>query len=123
MRAGQSDRQVNDMLDKIKEFLSSVWSLVTISVGAAIVTLLYMLRKKQDENNALKAKEQLHQADKQSALLDQQIEQKLKENAHIDNELKNVDEQTKSLEEKRKEALKKEKARSEDEVEEYWKNN
>lgn len=114
---------MKELLDKIKEFFQSAWSLVVVSGGALVVTLLYMLRKKQDENNALKTKDSLHEADKQTALLDQQIDQKREEVARIKGGLAASDEQLKAAERQHKANLDKEKSRPEDEVEEYWKNN
>jgi septal ring factor EnvC (AmiA/AmiB activator) len=114
---------MKNFLDKIKEFATSTWSLIAVSVGAVLLTLLHLLRKKQDENNALRAKDKLNEADKQSALLDQQVAQKQTENAQLQDERATTGQELDKLEQKRKESLKKEKARPDDEVEEYWKNN
>lgn len=114
---------MKEFMSKVKEFFDSVWSLVTLAIGALVVGLVYSLRKKQDENNALKAKEQLAEADKSSAILDHQIQEKTKENTQIESELASTRKQDAATEQQRKDAATKEKARSDDEVEEYWKNN
>lgn len=111
------------MWDKIKTAMKGFWEILILSLGAIAIGLAYMLRRKQDEVATLKAKDQLNEADKQSALLDKDIEQKQAENAASQSKIAEIDQQLVKLEEKQKTTKESEKTRPDDQVEDYWKNN
>ncbi len=111
------------MWDKVKQAMSGFWEILVISIGAIVVGLAYALRRKQDQVDLLKTKDQLHEADKQSALLDKDIEQKQKENTAAQQKIDSIDKQLSDLEQKQATTKESEKARPDDQVEDYWKNN
>lgn len=93
--------------------------IVSIIVGAFGI-LVYLLKSKQGDLNAEKAKNSLATADKTAALLDSDIKHLEEKKSGV---AKAIDEATTSgvqLASEKKKALKKEQARKPDEVEDYW---
>ena len=104
------------MWDKVKGFFGWIVAGIIGFVGI----LLYLLKRKDEQLDAEKAKNALSNIDKKSAILDNDIkhlEKTIKDNQNnIDNDNKKLD----TIKEEKENALDKERERQLENIEDYW---
>jgi septal ring factor EnvC (AmiA/AmiB activator) len=111
------------MWDKIKAFFSSVVGAIVLVLTAVVAILAYILSNKRKEVNALKAKIDLVETQKQADLLEVEIKQRMANKEALSKEVQELQRGLDSLEERRKQIASDEKNKNPDEVEDFWRNN
>lgn len=109
-------------MSKLKQFFSNLWINVSLVVIAVVGILVYFIKAKNREINALKTELELVETQKQADLLEVEIKEKLEEHELIQKEVDELEKLLVELDNKR-EKLKEEHAnKSATEIEEYWRN-
>lgn len=111
------------MLQKIKEFFSSVIGIIVVVFTGALAILAYVLSNKRKEVDALKAKVDLAETQKEADLIEVQIKERMNNKDSLDKEVKELQKGLDSLEEKRKQIATDEKNKNPEDVEDFWRNN
>lgn len=104
----------------LKEKLSSVGGYIAAGVMAVIGILIYLLKNKGKEINALKAQIDLADTQKKADLIDVQINQKLEQKDLLKKEQQELEKTAAQLAEKRKQLASEEANKTEEEAEDYW---
>lgn len=111
------------MIQKIKEFFSSVAGVIMLVLTGVAGVALYLLGNKRKEVNALKAKADLAETQKQADLVEVEIKEHIATKATLDKEVKELEKGLDALAEKRKTLPQEESKKTSDEVEDFWKKN
>lgn len=104
------------MVSKLKEW----GGYIAAGVMAVIGALVYLLKRKDEQLGAAKAKENLHQADKESAVIDTEVRYLEDSKKTTDKEIDKANTEVVDLQTEKQKALDKEKNRKPDQVEDYW---
>lgn len=104
------------MWTKTKEFFG--W--IVAGVVAIISVLVYMLKRKDEELDSAKARENLHEADKESAVIDTEVKHLEEDKKRTDSKIDKADTELEDLHIEKEKTKQKEKDRKPDEVEDYW---
>ena len=104
------------MLSKLKEW----GGYIVAGVVTIISVLVYMLKLKDERLDAAKAKENLHKADKESAIIDTEVKHLEENKKTTDKQIDKAHTQVVDLQTDKEKALEKEKNRKPDQVEDYW---
>lgn len=104
------------MWNKVKEF--SGW-IVALIVGL-FSALIYILKRKNEELDAAKAKNELAETDKKSAIIDNNIKHLEEDKKVTQQEIDKLDTKLDKLHSERDKALEEEKNKKPNEVEDYW---
>lgn len=107
-------------MEKIKSFFSATWGWIVLVVGAVMGILIYIIKAKQREINAVKAKIELADTQKKADLIEMEIKQRLDSTNLLDKEVKELNKSLTQLEDKRKEIATGEKGKTSDEIEDFW---
>lgn len=103
-------------MNKIKQ-----WGGYLLAGAISIIgIILVMLKLKDDELTAAKAKENLHEADKESAVIDTEVKRLEEDKKNTDKEIDKADTEVVDLQTDKEQALAREKNRKPDQVEDYW---
>jgi hypothetical protein len=108
------------MWDKIKAFLSNVWAVVVLVLGGALGIMLYFLKAKQREINALNAKIDLADTHAKADLIQADINQRLQNKDLLQKEVTELNNSLDALAEKRKQITANESAKTPQEAEDFW---
>ena len=107
-------------MNKIKEILSNIWAVVVLVLGSAIGILIYILKAKQKKINALKARIDLVETQKQADLLEVEIKQSLTNTSLLQKEITELNNSLLILEDKRKQIAAEQSGKTPQEAEDYW---
>lgn len=110
-------------MEKIKSFFSSIIGIVMLVLSGAVAVLAYVLSNKRKEVNALKAKIDLAETQKEADLIEVEIKQRMANKDSLTHEVKDLQKGLDALEEKRKQIASDEKNKSSNDVEDFWRNN
>ena len=112
------------MLSRLKEkFFSELkeWGgYIVAGIVAIFSVLVYMLKRKDEQLNAAKAKENLHEADKESAVIDTEVKHLEDDKKTTDKQIDKANTEVVDLQTEKEKALAKEKNRKPDQIEDYW---
>jgi uncharacterized membrane protein YgaE (UPF0421/DUF939 family) len=107
-------------MNKIKDFLNNVWTITIAVLGGILGILLYFLKLKQREINALKAEISLVDTQKKADLLEVSIKQRLENKDLLQKEIEELNKSLALLEEKRKSLAKNEQNKTYEQIENFW---
>lgn len=108
------------MIQKIKDFFSSLVGYIFLGLAAIIGILLYSLTNKKKEINSLKAKVDLADTQKKVDLLEVEIRQRLENKQAMKKEVDELNKSLLYLEERRKQIAQEESGKKPNEVEDFW---
>lgn len=109
------------MIQKIKDFFSSVAGYIAVGVALLIGYLVYSLTSKKSEVEALKAQINLANTQKQADLIEVDIKNRLENKNLLQKEVDELNQSLVSLQDKRQQIAKEEANKTPDEVEQFWK--
>lgn len=110
-------------MEKIKSFFSSIIGVIMLVLTGAVAILAYVLSNKRKEVNALKAKIDLAETQKEADLIEVEIKQRMTNKDNLSQEVKELQKGLDALEEKRKQIASEEKNKNSNDVEDFWRNN
>lgn len=110
-------------MEKIKNFFKSIGGYIIGALTLAVGILLWVLSNKKKEVNALKAKIELAETQKQVDLIEVEIKQRLDNKNLLAKEVQELNNNLAAIDEKRKQLAQEEKDKPADAVEDFWKKN
>jgi hypothetical protein len=116
-------RKINplgEQMDKIKAFFNSIWQVIALVAVTAVGILLYMLKSKQKDIDALNAQIQLADTQKKADLIEVDIKQRLSNISVLDKETTELNNSLALLEQKRKDISASESNKTSDQIQDYW---
>ena len=108
------------MLQKIKNFFTGLSGIIVVILTGAIAVLAYVLSNKRKETNALKAKIDLVETQKQADILEVEIKQRMANKEALAQEVVELNKGLEVLDQKRKTLADGEANKTDKEVEDFW---
>lgn len=111
------------ILQKIKDFFSSIAAYVVLGLGLVVGFLIYSLSNKKREIDSLKAQIGLAATQKAADLIEVDIKQRLMDKDLLQKEVTELTNSLVLLEQKRTQISQQEANKTPDQIEDFWKNN
>lgn len=108
------------MIEKIKNFFTGLGGLIIVVLSGAVAVLVYLLSNKRKETNALKAKIDLVETQKQADLIEVEIKDRMANKDALAHEIVQLNNHLESLDQKRKVIAENETNKSDKDVEDFW---
>ena len=107
-------------MEKIKNFFTGLGGIIVVVLGGAVAVLAYLLSNKRKETNALKAKIDLVETQKQADILEVEIKQRMANKEALAHEIVQLNEGLGKLDEKRKTLATDGAKKTDKEIEDFW---
>lgn len=108
------------MFEKIKNFFTGLGGVIVVVLTGAVAILAYMLSNKRKETNALKAKVDLVETQKQADILEVEIKQRMNNKDALSHEVADLKTALTDLQVKRDNLSTGEDNKTDKEVEDFW---
>lgn len=108
------------MFEKIKNFFTGLGGVIVVVLTGAVAILAYMLSNKRKETNALKAKVDLVETQKQADILEVEIKQRMNNKDALSHEVAELKTALTDLQVKRDNLATGEANKTDKEIEDFW---
>lgn len=109
------------MIQKIKNFFSGLTGIIMLLLTGTVGVLAYILSNKRKQINALSAKIDLVETQKQADLIEVEIKERMANKDALSHEIKDLKTALDDLDAKREQLAAKEQNKTDLEIEDFWK--